>query len=74
MLNDRSIVQIARPHQGRLVEKLNLSVHLGVPEGCEIVCLVRETPSPSGPCTDIVRQLPRATLSRSSAVTSTAAK
>jgi len=44
-LNDRSIVQIARPHLRRLVDALNLSAHLGVLEEREIVYLVRETPN-----------------------------
>lgn len=43
-LNDRGIIPTARPVLHRLVEKLNLSAHLGVREGREIVYLARETP------------------------------
>lgn len=43
-LNDRGIVPAARPVLRQLVEKLNLSAHLGVREGHEIVYLARETP------------------------------
>ncbi|MEZ5812827.1 MAG: IclR family transcriptional regulator [Rhizobiaceae bacterium] len=43
-LNDRGIVQTARPVLRKLVEELKLSAHLGVREGREIVYLARETP------------------------------
>lgn len=43
-LNDRGIVPTARPVLRKLVEELNLSAHLGVREGHEIVYLARETP------------------------------
>lgn len=44
-LNERSILQVARPFLKRLVDTLNLSAHLGVLEGREIVYLARETPN-----------------------------
>ncbi len=44
-LNDRSILHVARPILVRLVRDLNLSAHLGVLEGREIVYLARETPN-----------------------------
>lgn len=44
-LNERSILQVARPFLKQLVEALNLSAHLGVLEGREIVYLARETPN-----------------------------
>jgi DNA-binding IclR family transcriptional regulator len=44
-LNERSILQVARPHLRKLVRELNLSAHLGVLEGREIVYLARETPN-----------------------------
>ncbi|KUJ82726.1 IclR family transcriptional regulator [Ruegeria marisrubri] len=43
-LNERGIIQVARPVLKMLVDKLNLSAHLGVREGREIVYLARETP------------------------------
>ena len=43
-LNERGIIQVARPVLRRLVDQLNLSAHLGVREGSEIVYLARETP------------------------------
>lgn len=43
-LNARGIIQVARPVLRRLVDRLNLSAHLGVREGREIVYLARETP------------------------------
>lgn len=43
-LNERGIIQVARPVLKGLVDKLNLSAHLGVREGREIVYLARETP------------------------------
>ncbi|MCR4268187.1 IclR family transcriptional regulator [Nitratireductor sp. ZSWI3] len=44
-LNERSILQVARPFLKQLVDSLNLSAHLGVLEGSEIVYLARETPN-----------------------------
>lgn len=44
-LNERSILQVARPFLKQLVDSLNLSAHLGVLEGREIVYLARETPN-----------------------------
>ena len=44
-LSERSIAQVARPVLSRLVRELNLSAHLGVREGREIVYLARETPT-----------------------------
>lgn len=44
-LNERSILHVARPFLLRLVRELNLSAHLGVLEGREIVYLARETPN-----------------------------
>lgn len=43
-LGDRSLVTTARPVLQRLVAALNLSAHLGIREGREIVYLARETP------------------------------
>lgn len=43
-LNDRNIVTTARPVLQQLVAALNLSAHLGIREGREIVYLARETP------------------------------
>lgn len=44
-LNDRSIIQVARPFLRRLVDQLQLSAHLGILDGREIVYLLRETPN-----------------------------
>ena len=44
-LNERGILQVARPFLKQLVQELNLSAHLGVLEGREIVYLARETPN-----------------------------
>lgn len=44
-LNERSVLQVARPYLKRLVDSLQLSAHLGVLEGREIVYLARETPN-----------------------------
>lgn len=44
-LNERGILQVARPVLRGLVDELNLSAHLGVIEGREIVYLARETPN-----------------------------
>lgn len=44
-LNERSILHVARPFLKQLVDSLNLSAHLGVLEGREIVYLARETPN-----------------------------
>lgn len=44
-LNERSIVQVARPFLRKLVGDLHLSAHLGVLDGREIVYLLRETPN-----------------------------
>lgn len=44
-LNDRSIMQVARPFLRRLVNELQLSAHLGILDGREIVYLLRETPN-----------------------------
>lgn len=44
-LNERGILQVARPFLKQLVQSLNLSAHLGVLEGREIVYLARETPN-----------------------------
>lgn len=44
-LSERSILHVARPILLRLVRDLNLSAHLGVLEGREIVYLARETPN-----------------------------
>lgn len=44
-LNERSILRVARPFLTQLVRDLNLSAHLGVLEGREIVYLARETPN-----------------------------
>lgn len=43
-LNERGIIQMSRPVLKSLVDQLNLSAHLGVREGREIVYLARETP------------------------------
>lgn len=43
-LHARGIVEVARPVLRRLVERLNLSAHLGVLEGTDVVYLARETP------------------------------
>ncbi|MBO6639150.1 MAG: IclR family transcriptional regulator [Roseitalea sp.] len=44
-LGERSVLQVARPVLRALVEELNLSAHLGVIEGRDIVYLARETPN-----------------------------
>lgn len=44
-LNERGVVQVARPLLAELVRTLQLSTHLGVLEGREIIYLVRETPN-----------------------------
>lgn len=44
-LNERGLVPTSRPELRRLVEELNLSAHLGVRDGREIVYLARETPN-----------------------------
>jgi DNA-binding IclR family transcriptional regulator len=44
-LNGRGVVQVSRPFLAELVRQLNLSSHLGVLEGREIVYLVRQTPN-----------------------------
>lgn len=44
-LNERGLVPTSRPVLRRLVEDLNLSAHLGVRDGREIVYLARETPN-----------------------------
>lgn len=44
-LNERGLVPTARPVLRRLVEELNLSAHLGVRDGRDIVYLARETPN-----------------------------
>lgn len=44
-LNERSIVHVARPILRKLVAELNLSAHLGVLDGRQIVYLLRETPN-----------------------------
>jgi DNA-binding IclR family transcriptional regulator len=44
-LNERGVVQVSRPFLIDLVRELNLSSHLGVLEGREIVYLVRQTPN-----------------------------
>lgn len=44
-LNERGILQVSRPVLRRLVDDLNLSAHLGVIEGREIIYLARETPN-----------------------------
>jgi len=44
-LNNRSILQVARPFLAQLVRELNLSAHFGVLDGREIVYLVRESPN-----------------------------
>ncbi|SMH38088.1 IclR family transcriptional regulator [Maritimibacter sp. HL-12] len=44
-LNERGLVPTSRPVLRRLVEELNLSAHLGVRDGREIVYLARETPN-----------------------------
>ena len=44
-LNERGILQVARPFLRQLVQELKLSAHLGVLEGREIIYLARETPN-----------------------------
>jgi DNA-binding IclR family transcriptional regulator len=44
-LNERGLVPTARPVLRKLVEALNLSAHLGVRDGRDIVYLARETPN-----------------------------
>jgi DNA-binding IclR family transcriptional regulator len=44
-LNERGVVQVSRPYLVQLVRRLNLSTHLGVLDGREIIYLVRETPN-----------------------------
>ena len=44
-LNDRGLIPTARPILSKLVNRLNLSAHLGIREGREIVYLARETPN-----------------------------
>jgi DNA-binding IclR family transcriptional regulator len=44
VLKDRNIVEVARPYLVELVKTLNLSAHLCIREGREIVYLARETP------------------------------
>lgn len=44
-LSERGVVQVSRPFLVELVRKLNLSTHLGVLDGREIIYLVRETPN-----------------------------
>lgn len=44
-LNERGILQMARPVLRDLVDRLNLSAHLGIIDGREIVYLARETPN-----------------------------
>ncbi|MBV7396369.1 IclR family transcriptional regulator [Mameliella sediminis] len=44
-LNERGLIPTARPILGKLVESLNLSAHLGIREGREIIYLARETPN-----------------------------
>ncbi|WP_281843409.1 IclR family transcriptional regulator [Sinisalibacter aestuarii] len=44
-LNERGLVPTARPVLRKLVEELNLSAHLGVRDGRDIVYLARETPN-----------------------------
>jgi len=44
-LNERGLVPTSRPVLRGLVEALNLSAHLGVRDGTEIVYLARETPN-----------------------------
>jgi len=43
-LNERGIIQVARPVLKRLVDELRMSAHLGLREDREIVYLARETP------------------------------
>lgn len=42
---DRDVVQVARPILADLAAELNLSAHLGILDGLEIVYLARETPN-----------------------------
>lgn len=44
-LNERGLVPTSRPVLRKLVEDLNLSAHLGVRDGRDIVYLARETPN-----------------------------
>ena len=44
-LDERSVLRVARPVLRALVDELNLSAHLGVIEGRDIVYLARETPN-----------------------------
>ena len=44
-LNDRGLIPTARPILAKLVQRLNLSAHLGIREGREIIYLARETPN-----------------------------
>lgn len=44
-LHGRGIAQVAQPFLTELVRELNLSAHLGILEGREIVYLARETPN-----------------------------
>ncbi|MCC0066779.1 MAG: IclR family transcriptional regulator [Rhodovulum sp.] len=44
-LHGRDIAQVSRPHLVELVRELNLSAHLGILEGREIVYLARVTPN-----------------------------
>lgn len=44
-LNDRGLIPTARPILSALAKSLNLSAHLGVREGREIIYLARETPN-----------------------------
>lgn len=44
-IGNRDIVQVARPVLQRLVRELNLSAHLGVLDGHEVVYLARQSPN-----------------------------
>lgn len=44
-LNERGLIPTARPILAKLVQRLNLSAHLGIREGREIIYLARETPN-----------------------------
>lgn len=44
-LNERGLIPTARPILSKLVLRLNLSAHLGIREGREIIYLARETPN-----------------------------
>lgn len=44
-LSERGLLQLSRPVLRALVERLNLSAHLGIIDGREIVYLARETPN-----------------------------